>query len=85
MATWNFAVENGTVAADLVVTDGDYQPRGYNFNAPTYDLLTAQDRIKIYEFGKYRRSFTFSEIGTIGGETPTDLEDAFSKLKNLLP
>ena len=67
----------------LVVTDGDYEPKQITFMQPSLRLAT--DKIRIYESGTYATAVMFHQIGTIGGATPTDLQDANTKLLNLIP
>ncbi len=46
-----------------------------------YDLK----KIYLSNFGKIQREFIFENIGTIGGVTPTDIEEAYDLLSALIP
>ena len=78
MAKWNFIVSGNQLIKELVVTDNDTDPRSESFMQPSFDLQGG--KIVMKESGQYKTAIYFSQIGTIGGETPTDIEDAYDKL-----
>lgn len=73
---FTFEVLNGA----LNISNGDTSPKvRMSLNQFTPEL--ARDRIHISgNFGKWDRIFYFNDFGEIGGEEPTDLEDAYDKL-----
>lgn len=75
---WNFTIENQAVQAELVVTDNNFAPRALTLKVPSYTF--GAGRVKCFDSGKFRKSFLFTEFGTIGGVAPTSLQDAYDKL-----
>ena len=83
MLQYNFSVVGGSLRMDVVITDGDYQPKSITFIQPSFRLAT--DKIRIYESGTYATALMFHHFGTIDGVAPTDLQDAEDKLLALVP
>ncbi len=82
MTLWNFTVVGGSLVKTLDETGGVVSPRSQSFAEPSLRMVGTV--IYIYEGGNYATSVMFSQIGTIAGETPTDLQDAYSLLLNLI-
>ena len=74
MAKWNFFVTGSSLIKQLVVTDDDVDRRSESFTQPSLDL--EGDKIVFKESGQYKTAIMFSQIGTISGNAPTDLQDA---------
>lgn len=83
MAKWNFTANNGQLVAKLTPESGDVTARTYSFKEASIEM--AVGKIKYFESGIYRFSTLFTAIGTIDGDTPTDLADAEAKLLALIP
>jgi len=83
MAKWNFTASNGQLVAKLTPVSGDVTARTYSFKEASIEM--AVGKIKYFESGIYRFSTLFTAIGTIDGDTPTDLADAEDKLLALIP
>jgi hypothetical protein len=83
MAKWNFTASNGQLIANLTPDAGDVTPRTYSFKEASIEM--AVGKIKFFESGIYKFAVLFTAIGTIDGDTPTDLSDAKDKLLALIP
>ena len=84
MGAYNFSALGNSLKAELVPVLADVNPRTYNFINPSTRLVENNTKLKIYESGKFVKSFLFSEIGTIASVTPTNLEDANDKILVLI-
>lgn len=84
MGAYNFSALGNSLKAELVPVLADVNPRTYNFIKPSTRLVENNTKLKIYESGKFVKSFLFSEIGTIASVTPTSLEDANDKILDLI-
>ena len=84
MGAYNFSALGNSLKAELVPVLADVNPRTYNFINPSTRLVENNTKLKIYESGKFVKSFLFSEIGTIATVTPTSLEDANDKILDLI-
>lgn len=82
MAKWNFLVEGSVFKKVLDTSGSDVKPRSQSFMQPSVDMVL--DKLTFKEGGQYKTSVLFSLIGTIGGATPTDLQDAYDKLLALI-
>ncbi len=68
---------------ELTPDEGDVAPRTYSFKEASIEM--AVGKIKYFESGIYKFATLFTAIGTIDGDTPTDLFDAKDKLLALIP
>ena len=84
MGAYNFSALGNSLKAELVPVLADVNPRTYNFINPSTRLVENNTKLKIYESGKFVKSFLFSEIGTIATVTPKNLEDANDKILDLI-
>lgn len=82
MTLWNFTTVASSLVKTLDETDGVVSPRSQSFIDPSIRMVGTV--IYIYEGGNYATSIMFSQIGQIGGESATDLQDAYSLLLNLI-
>lgn len=82
MAKWNFSVVGGSLIKSLDTSGSDVNPRSQSFMQPSVDMVL--DKLTFKESGQYKTSVLFSLIGTIDGATPTDLQDAHTKLLALI-
>jgi len=71
MAQVNFTASANQL---IVETTGGEDSRSRTYNSPSISLVA--DYIKLYEGGQYVSKYSFAEIGTIDGDTPTDIEEA---------
>lgn len=79
MAKWNF-----TATASALVATLDDDPE----NVKEYtgcEAVMGNERINILISGHFKTAFIFSQIGTIDGETPTDIYDAFDLISAIIP
>jgi hypothetical protein len=83
MAKWNFFVTNNSLIKELDTSGNDVNPQSQSFLSPTLDLQGA--KIVFKEGGLYKTALLFTEIGTIDGVTPTDLQDAYDMIIALIP
>ena len=83
MTKWNFTVVGGSLIKKLDETNPVVSSRSKSYTAPKFDMVGST--IYIYEQGEYDSALQFSQIGTIDGDTPTDLQDAYNKLIALIP
>ena len=84
MGAYNFNALGNSLKAELVPVLADVNPRTYNFINPSTRLVENNTKLKMYESGKFVKSFLFSEIGTIASATPTSLEYANDKILDLI-
>lgn len=84
MGAYNFSALGNSLKAELVPVLADVNPRTYNFINPSTRLVENNTKLKIYESGKFVKSFLFSEIGTIAAATPRSLENANDKILDLI-
>ena len=82
MAKWNFSVVGSSLIKSLDTSGSDVNPRSQSFMQPSVDMVL--DKLTFKEGGQYKTSVLFSLIGTIDGDTPTDLQDAYDKLLALI-
>lgn len=82
MAKWNFRIVKASLVKELIPVDGDVEYRAQSFMEPSFDLQG--DKIVIKESGAYKTAVVFSQIGEIDGETPTNIQDAYEKLLDLV-
>lgn len=83
MNKWNFLVVNSQLVKQLDETNPVVSSRSQSFAEPSVKMVGTT--LYIYDGGNYATAIMFSQIGTIGGATPTDLQDAYSLLLNLIP
>ncbi len=83
MAKWNFFVSNTSLIKELDTSGNDVNPQSQSFLAPTLDLQGS--KIVFKDNGSYKTALLFTEIGTIDGDIPTDLQDAYDKIIALIP
>jgi len=83
MAKWNFFATNSSLIKELDTSGDDVNPQSQSFLSPTLDLQGA--KIVFKEGGLYKTAILFTEIGTIDGVNPTDLQDAYDKIIALIP
>jgi hypothetical protein len=84
MGAYNFSTLGNVLKVELVPDEADVNPRTYSFMEPSTRLVENNTKLKMYESGKFVKSFLFSEIGTIASATPTSLEDANDKILVLI-
>ena len=82
MALYAVTAQTTILKVDVVVSLGDFEPRGDSFNDPSISLV--KDKIKFYEGGVYRKALNFSQFATIGGVAPTSILDAYDKINALI-
>lgn len=82
MAKWNFSVVGSSLIKSLDTSGLNVNPRSQSFMQPSVDMVL--DKLTFKEGGQYKTSVLFSLIGTIDGDTPTDLQDAYDKLLALI-
>lgn len=83
MAKWNFFATNSSLIKELDTSGDDVNPQSQSFLAPTLDLQGA--KIVFKEGGLYKTALLFTEIGTIDGVNPVNLQDAYDKIIALIP
>lgn len=82
MATFNITAEGNLLKVDLVINEGDFEPRGIVFFEPSIDMV--KNKIKFFESGLYKTTLFFNQIGTVGGASVSSIEDAYSKINTLI-
>lgn len=93
MATqkYDFTASNGQLLATLDNSAPDftnsevleYRAASVNLSNPISPQETK--KILLYDYGDYEREFIFENFKTIGGVVPTDISDAYLKLRALIP
>jgi hypothetical protein len=84
MGIYRFSAIGNILQVRLTPISNDVNPRTYSFMEPSTRLVEKNTKLKMYESGKFVKSFLFSEIGTIASATPTSLEDANDKILVLI-
>lgn len=74
MAKIDITASNGSLILKRTPVMGDVLPKTITFRQPS--IVVANGKIKFYESGDYSTSLLFSNLGTIDGNTPTDILDA---------
>lgn len=82
MANYDFTQNGNQLVVTLDVSGNDAEPRITTYFSPSLDF--AVNRIRMFEAGQYKQAFLFTDIGTIAGETPTDLQDAAEKINDII-
>lgn len=82
MTLWNFTTVGSSLVKTLDENEGVVSPRSQSFIEPSIRMVGTV--IYIYEGGNYATSIMFSQIGAIAGNTPIDLQDAYSLLLELI-
>ena len=59
MGAYNFNALGNSLKAELVPVLADVNPRTYNFINPSTRLVENNTKLKIYESGKFVKSFLF--------------------------
>jgi hypothetical protein len=78
MAKWDFFKTGNSLIKNLVPVSNDVDSRSESFMQPSLDLQG--DKIVFKESGQYKTAIMFNQIGTIAGDAPTDLQDAYDKI-----
>ena len=73
---------NFTTSANSLIVISEDSSYNETFLKPTFSV--SDETLTLNDFGIKKNSFSFNEIGTIGGVTPTDLTDSISKLTVLI-
>lgn len=88
---YDFTASNGQLLATLDNTGPDFtNSEVLEFRAASINLMNPVSpqetkKITLYDFGDYEREFIFENFKTIGGVVPTDISDAYTKLRALIP
>lgn len=77
-----FSIDNTNLIITLDTESGKYASEILTVNDPNVTL--ENDSIWLYENGKFLRFFSFENIGTIEGVTPTGISDAYGKLNTTI-
>lgn len=77
---WDFTVDGASVLKTLRDSD---PPREQSFDALSLRLV--DKLIYLYEAGVYASAIAFEQMGTIDGDTATDLQDAYDKIEVIIP
>lgn len=83
MAKYNFLQDGALLRIESDIESGLVQKSVMGLLQPSTSNLT-DEVLKIFDAGKYKQTFFFSNIGTIEGETPTDMADAYDKINALI-
>jgi len=83
MGKWVFTASNGSVVAKMTPDTDEIKPKTFTFRE--LSLTNALGKLRFFESGKFKFSALFTRIGDIGGDTPTDIDDAETLLLALIP
>ena len=82
MANYNFTIEGDSLVMRRTPISGDTSYKAITFKQPS--LVNTLGKIRLFEAGEFQTSLIFTDFGTIGGLTPSDINDAESMLLDLL-
>lgn len=82
MAKYDFTNDNGILKVSLQLQSGLYKSQIMSLSTPSISLNS--DRIKLFDAGGYKDTFTLSDIGLIAGNTLTTIETAYDALASLV-
>lgn len=83
MGKWIFTANNGSVVAKMTPNTNEVNEKTHTFR--NLSISNAIGKLRFFESGNYVFSTLFSMVGAIGGETPTDIDDAETKILALIP
>jgi len=83
MGKWIFTASNGSVVAKMTPDTDEVNEKTHTFR--NLSISNAIGKLRFFESGNYVFSTLFSMVGAIGGETPTDIDDAETKILALIP
>lgn len=83
MGKWVFTASNGSVVAKMTPTTNEVREKTITFRDLSF--TNAIGKLRFFEAGKFKFSALFTRIGTIGGFTPVDMDDAEVYLLALIP
>jgi len=83
MGKWVFTASNGSVVAKMTPDTDEIKPKTFTFRS--LSLTNALGKLRFFESGKFKFSALFTRIGDIGGDIPTDIDDAEALLLSLIP
>jgi len=83
MGKWVFTASNGSVVAKMTPDTDEIKPKTFTFRE--LSLTNALGKLRFFESGKFKFSALFTRIGDIGGDTPTDIDNAETLLLALIP
>lgn len=83
MAKYDITAENGSLVLTLDTNEGQYEPRVVTLRQP--GLKRSLNAIKFFDGGIYQKTLYFESIGDVAGATPTDINDAFTKILAAIP
>lgn len=82
MAQYDITTEGDQLIIKLIIADEEFSPNINTLKNPSIKLTS--DRIKFFDSGVYNVALFFNQINEIGGEAPSDLEDAADKIIALI-
>jgi hypothetical protein len=82
MARYDFTNDNGLLKIVIQSQGGLYNPQSMSLATPSLSLTN--NIIKVYNSGKYIDSYFLTDIGLIAGVQPTDINQAFEALTDLI-
>jgi hypothetical protein len=82
MAKYNFTVVGALLQVVLDTESGAYNPEINSYKGAS--TMFGNNQIYLSEFGNFRQQFYFHNIGTIGGATSTDIENANELIQELI-
>lgn len=82
MARYDFTNDNGLLKIVIQSQGGLYKPQSLSLAVPSLSLTN--EIIKVYNSGKYIDSYFFNDIGLVAGVQPTDINQAFEALTDLI-
>jgi len=79
---YNFTKEGNLIIVTLNTESGNYDKNIQTYTSPSMHL--SGNLIYLFDFNREKNKFSFVNFGTIGDQTPTNIDDAFLKLKTLI-
>jgi len=87
MATpkYNFSSDNGQLVVELDNTSLQWSNNDTSsYRASSINIFDSR-KIYLYDFGEFEREFEFANIGTIDGNTPSSIQNAYDLISALIP
>lgn len=79
---YNFTYDTSSLIITLDTENGKYKQDVMSINDPS--IVLDDNSISIYDSGVFKNDFRFLHIGTIDGQTPSDVIDASNKIQTII-
>lgn len=79
---YNFTYDTSSLIITLDTENGKYKQDVMSLNNPS--IILGNNSISVHDSGVFKNDFRFLHIGTIDGQTPSDVIDASNKIQTII-